>query len=187
MFHDIIAYAFDADHHCVDCTRERFPNGTGEDSEGNEIHPIFVWDSWWSGVPGPEILTCGDCHEVIDVCKPDDGWVTRVVDGYVECALWADTPTDEDGERPETELSDEGRDDLRSDVTDFLSDDETLTLLVGLDPGQVGHDYWLTRNGHGAGFWDRGLGKRGDRLTEITKPYGSRDLYLGDDGLIYVS
>lgn len=22
------------------------------------------------------------------------------------------------------------------------------------DPGRAGHDLWLTRNGHGAGFWD---------------------------------
>lgn len=24
-----------------------------------------------------------------------------------------------------------------------------------LDPEQLGHDLWLTRNGHGTGFWDR--------------------------------
>ena len=28
----------------------------------------------------------------------------------------------------------------------FLSDDNVV---------QAGHDFWLTRNGHGAGFWDR--------------------------------
>lgn len=27
--------------------------------------------------------------------------------------------------------------------------------LTQYDPAQVGHDLWLTRNGHGAGFWDR--------------------------------
>jgi len=25
------------------------------------------------------------------------------------------------------------------------------------DVGQLGHDLWLTRNGHGTGFWDRSL------------------------------
>lgn len=34
---------------------------------------------------------------------------------------------------------------------------------------QFGHDYWLTRNGHGAGFWDRGLGEVGDKLSELCK------------------
>lgn len=36
----------------------------------------------------------------------------------------------------------------------------------GLEPEQIGHDLYLTSNHHGAGFWDRGLGELGDRLTE---------------------
>jgi len=27
--------------------------------------------------------------------------------------------------------------------------------LEDLDPEQLGHDLWFTRNGHGTGFWDR--------------------------------
>jgi len=27
--------------------------------------------------------------------------------------------------------------------------------LTQFDPTQIGHDLWLTRNGHGTGFWDR--------------------------------
>jgi hypothetical protein len=50
----------------------------------------------------------------------------------------------------------------------------------------VGHDLWLTRNGHGAGFWDRGLGDVGDKLTAIAKRMGSKSLYVGDDGKIYI-
>ena len=49
---------------------------------------------------------------------------------------------------------------------------------------QAGHDYWLTRNGHGAGFWDRGLGEIGDVLTKACE-YTEVHAYLGDDGLIY--
>lgn len=37
----------------------------------------------------------------------------------------------------------------------------------------AGHDFALTRNGHGAGFWDRGLGDLGDRLTRAARAYGS--------------
>lgn len=32
---------------------------------------------------------------------------------------------------------------------------EVLEFLPDLDWAQVGHDLWLTRNGHGTGFWDR--------------------------------
>jgi len=53
---------------------------------------------------------------------------------------------------------------------------------------QAGHDFYLTRNGHGAGFWDReplnedGLG---DKLSEAAKACGEDSLYQGDDGGIY--
>jgi len=43
---------------------------------------------------------------------------------------------------------------------------------------QAGHDFWLTRNGHGAGFWDRGLGTVGEELSKASKPYGTVDLYV---------
>lgn len=45
--------------------------------------------------------------------------------------------------------------------------------------------FGVNRNGHGAGFWDRGIGAFGDRLSEASKAWGSFDLYVGDDGMIY--
>lgn len=52
---------------------------------------------------------------------------------------------------------------------------------------QAGVDFWLTRNGHGAGFWDRGLGDVGNELTEAARASGARDAYLGDDGEVHLS
>jgi len=52
---------------------------------------------------------------------------------------------------------------------------------------RAGHDFWLTRNGHGAGFWDgdwRGT-PYADTFTEGAKAYGEFETYAGDDGLIY--
>lgn len=49
----------------------------------------------------------------------------------------------------------------------------------------AGHDFWLTRNGHGAGFWDGDWEGSGDTLTAASKEYGSFDLYVGDDGRLY--
>ncbi len=59
-------------------------------------------------------------------------------------------------------------------------------LLAGMDPEEAGYDFWLTRNGHGAGFWDRGLGERGDRLSDVCRAMGESDLYVGDDRLLYL-
>jgi hypothetical protein len=60
-----------------------------------------------------------------------------------------------------------------------LLDDYTM------DAGQIGHDIILTTNGHGAGFWDRGLGKLGDKLTKICEELPEYQLYVGDDGKLY--
>ena len=63
---------------------------------------------------------------------------------------------------------------------------EANLALDTLDAEQGGHDFWLTRNGHGAGFWDRGLGELGDKLSDAAKTFGSADLYVGDDGKVHV-
>lgn len=36
----------------------------------------------------------------------------------------------------------------------------------------AGTDFYLTRERHGAGFWDRGLGTLGKRLSDSAKGYG---------------
>jgi hypothetical protein len=112
---------------------------------------------------------------------------------YIEAALWSSCATDEDGSMieglegydvaPETEAA------MRSDVEDFVAlvNKTDPTLLDGISDEMIGHDFWLTRCGHGTGFWDRGLGQQGDRLTDLAKTYGGPDLYLGDDGLVYQS
>lgn len=46
-----------------------------------------------------------------------------------------------------------------------------------LGAAQFGHDFSLTRNGHGAGFWDRGLGDLGDWLTRCAQSFGNSSLY----------
>ena len=37
---------------------------------------------------------------------------------------------------------------------------------------QAGHDFWLTRNGHGAGFWDGDWQKYGEMFTKIAQSFG---------------
>ena len=49
----------------------------------------------------------------------------------------------------------------------------------------AGHDYALSRNGHGAGYFDRDMGKVGDKLQEAAAEDGEFQLYVGDDGKVY--
>ena len=51
---------------------------------------------------------------------------------------------------------------------------------------QAGHDLFLTREGHGTGFWDRGLGHYGDVFTKYCEEINVCDPYVGDDNLIYM-
>lgn len=55
-----------------------------------------------------------------------------------------------------------------------------------MTPEQIGHDFWLTRNGHGAGFWDRDNGELGDKLSAIAHSFGECYAYQGDDNLIHI-
>lgn len=76
------------------------------------------------------------------------------------------------------------------EVTHFVATYPTLVaraLVAGLTPEQIGHDLWLTRNGHGTGFWDRKLpGSLGNQLTAAAGAMGTSNAYLGDDGLHYL-
>lgn len=50
----------------------------------------------------------------------------------------------------------------------------------------AGHDFWLTRNGHGCGFWDGDWEEpAATKLTNLAKQFGELSVYLGDDGKIY--
>lgn len=61
---------------------------------------------------------------------------------------------------------------------------DTYVEHFGSDwPGQFGHDLALTRNGHGAGFWDRGLGDAGDVLTEWAQSLGTLNVFHGHDSI----
>lgn len=52
--------------------------------------------------------------------------------------------------------------------------------------GQIGHDYVLTTGGHGAGFWDRGYGDLGDKLTEACHAERHEwHVYVTDDGALW--
>jgi hypothetical protein len=52
----------------------------------------------------------------------------------------------------------------------------------GRGPDSSGHDFALTRNHHGAGFWDRGMGDLGDTLTDAAHPYGESTASITDGG-----
>ena len=120
------------------------------------------------------------------------------LDDYITCALWSSTHcADPEGndcvpfDEVDAELAPEALAQMNEDLAAFMVEVEAIQAAQEWpefpDDAQIAHDFWLTRNRHGAGFWDRGLGVLGDLLTDAAHAWGESDLYLGDDGLIYVS
>lgn len=121
-----------------------------------------------------------------------DGYIASMLDGYITAALWTSTYQPDGEDTDDVPMDDDfGPDDLTPDARTSMSEDvagfarDNAADLAGIDPGQAGHDFWLTRNGHGAGFWGRGLGAVGDRLTDASRPYGESALFV-EDGQVYV-
>lgn len=119
--------------------------------------------------------------------------ITVFFEAYVEAALWSST--DDDGDSLDwycciSDLSDEARKQMLDDCCAFLADNEELLERAcdahSYDDSMAGLDFWLTRNRHGAGFWDRGLGDIGDALTKNAHAYGSSELHLDDDGKVHL-
>jgi hypothetical protein len=123
--------------------------------------------------------------------------LVNVVHGYLVCAEWASTHT-ENPDTPEEDVvefdsvherfSQEALVLAITECTSFVAK-AGPTLLDHLYPDSVGHDFWLTRNHHGAGFWDRDeldADDRGKKLTHIAQSFGGKDLVLGDDGMTYI-
>lgn len=101
-----------------------------------------------------------------------------------ECLVWSEC--DENGNPFTGDLSAEALESIRDDVANFASLAAAEITASSLSPEQVGHDFTLTRNGHGAGFWDRGLGELGERLSSLAKSFGSVHVYMSDTGTLEV-
>jgi hypothetical protein len=147
-----------------------------------------AWDAW-------EWMPKAICERFEDVFRQA---LPKFVRGYITCALWSsnDNADPETGGEPmdanydADDMTPECRVKMEEDCADFMRAnwaDLALYTEQYAPAGEfdvwdcAGHDFWLTRNGHGAGFWDRGLGDLGARLTTASKPYGEVYLSLGWD------
>ncbi len=113
-----------------------------------------------------------------------------VLTAYLEAVEFTDFGEDDQPERG----SEFAPDTLSEALTDCLEFIETTAnhglldeyIAKGGTAEQFGHDLWLTRNRHGVGFWDRGLGGLGEQLTHHAHAMGETYAYTGDDGLVYL-
>jgi hypothetical protein len=124
----------------------------------------------------------------------NDDHLSAFFPAYVECALWSSTHDSGeplDGTHEPEDLSPECEAKMRGDCVRFLDAcaqviEDATYFGRGDKFEQAGHDFWLTRSGHGCGFWDGDWSEpHAATLTKASKRFREPYLYVGDDGKIH--
>jgi hypothetical protein len=113
---------------------------------------------------------------------PADDEPDAFVWAYIEAMLWASTDGDGNPLDDEFSAADVAPEALASIIADcraFRAAAGSLLDRYGTTE-QGGHDFFLTRCHHGTGFWDRGYGEAGERLTDFAHSFGEVYPYAGD-------
>jgi hypothetical protein len=80
-------------------------------------------------------------------------FIDKMKGAYLEAAYWTDA---EQCEHDDPDFTDLFVCHAWQSCRNFCYALESMEIdYTQFDPDQLGHDLWLTRNGHGAGFWDR--------------------------------
>jgi hypothetical protein len=146
-------------------------------------------------------FTRGNCEETglphVDrtVANANTMNVEIVLDHYIIAALWSsnDNSDEETGGDPldknysREDIDEDSIQEMRDEVTRFVEINHKA--IQTWDQGnttpeeQAGHDFWLTRNGHGCGFWEDEWGTKAirDQLTKSANRFGERYLFVNDD------
>lgn len=109
-------------------------------------------------------------------------YIHEAVHQYILTGLWSE---ELDDKYDVTDLSQDTHWEIVMDIVDFLKGNWEAISSLNLSADDMGHNFWLSRNGHGAGFWDRGWGDVGDALHAAAKVYGEYNLFVGCDDKIY--
>ena len=124
--------------------------------------------------------------------------------GYIEAMFFTNSGSRDDGDLEHAsvaELAPETVERIIRDCERFQRANANLLALAygraektmrgpeQYTPTRAGNDFWYSRNGHGTGFWDRGLDLVGEALHATCgwrTSFPEVDLYRGDDGRIYL-
>lgn len=105
--------------------------------------------------------------------------------GYLDAAAWlaidGRTYDPVDGDHSADDFSARQRAIAARDVRAFVKANHDAIVASKLDPDRVGHYFWLSRNGHGAGFFD--VGEHG--LQKRAKEFGAAECVLSRGRLTF--
>jgi len=98
---------------------------------------------------------------------------------YLTAMLWTEElDTDYDTSDVHSDSVTKAKEDIKA----FTSD--CKDLLNGWTDELIGQDFWLTRNGHGAGFWDRDL-PNSQEITKVCEAYNISAHVFTIDGQVH--
>lgn len=123
--------------------------------------------------------------------------VAEFVTGYLAAMLWSsndDNDTPLDSAHGVEDMTAEARERAEVECRAFLYRVGFLITeenFLGARPdggtlaGYAGHDFWLTRVGHGAGFWDGDwTNVAGEWMTREAKTFGELNPFVTEDGRV---
>lgn len=155
-------------------------------AELDRFTQAYIECALWSS--SAELGRCDNGHDVV---SPDDARTCPVCSAHVSGydLSFQDRGFGVDDLPAETLAS------MVQDCQRFLASGQAL--LDSVNEGEIdaewdvderaGHDFWLTRNGHGAGFWDGDWPEpAATQLDALANQFGTSTLYLGDDRKVYV-
>ena len=137
-------------------------------------------------------IFCADCgtEEIPDVMgnfpncgkylKEENDMLDAIISGFIGAVEFAES---EDGES----VAEDSMAVVKDICENFYSNNKLLidTYAMNVSYSSIGHDFWLTMQGHGTGFWDRGINEDMEKqLTEISQKYHLHS-YI-EDGKIFL-
>lgn len=111
--------------------------------------------------------------------------IEKILHHYILCALWAEETKEELADKTISNFSIKSRKDAIDQIRWFVA--MTGNSIDHISDNEIGHDLWLTRNGHGSGFFDRGYDDDVEEiLSDLCDVLGEVHLEVGDGGEIHL-
>ena len=112
--------------------------------------------------------------------------IDEILNSYIETAIWAEESNENDLKgKTINDFNEESVANSKIEIYNFIkkAQQEAPDELSTYDSKALGHNLWLSRNGHGAGFFD----DNNDKLQNLARSIKPVDIYLGNDGKVYIS
>lgn len=112
--------------------------------------------------------------------------IDDILEAYLECALWTHYDEDEIEDKNIDNFDDKSIEISKRDIEWFLK--ASGKILDSTDEQMIGHDLWLSRNGHGSGFFDRDIYSKDDLeiLEDLCQFLGNSNTYVLRNGKVSI-